>query len=39
MKKEQIMGKIEEGKGKIKEVTGKILGNTELEAKGKPKKT
>ena len=34
MKKEQIQGVIEEGEGKIKEITGKIIGNKELEEKG-----
>ena len=38
MKKEQIQGIIEEGEGKIKEVTGKLIGNKALEEKGKIQK-
>ena len=35
MNKDQAKGHIEEAKGKVKEVTGKIVGNKELELKGK----
>ena len=38
MKKEKIKGLIQEGTGKVKEVTGKVVGNKELEAKGKIQK-
>jgi uncharacterized protein YjbJ (UPF0337 family) len=35
MNKDQIKGRIEEAKGKVKEKTGKAVGNRELEKKGK----
>ncbi len=35
MNKDQTNGRIEEAKGKVKEVAGKIVGNKELEQKGK----
>ena len=34
MNKDQIRGRVEEAKGKIKEVTGKVVGNERLEAEG-----
>jgi len=34
MNKDQMKGRFEETKGKIKEVTGKVLGNKSLESKG-----
>jgi uncharacterized protein YjbJ (UPF0337 family) len=38
MNKDQVKGRVKEAKGKIKEVTGKLLGNENLEAKGKVQK-
>lgn len=35
MNKDQTRGHINEAKGKAKEITGKIVGNKELELKGK----
>ena len=35
--KDQIKGRINEAKGKIKEVAGKLVGNKEMEVKGKLK--
>ncbi|BBH14559.1 CsbD family protein [Chromobacterium haemolyticum] len=32
--KDQIKGRAEEAKGKVKEVIGKAMGNKDLEAKG-----
>ncbi len=34
MNKNQVKGRYEEAKGKVKEVTGKAVGNKELEQKG-----
>lgn len=34
MNKDQIEGRFEEAKGKVKEVTGKVVGNKDLEEKG-----
>jgi uncharacterized protein YjbJ (UPF0337 family) len=34
MNKNQVKGSMEEAKGKIKEVAGKVVGNKELEQKG-----
>jgi uncharacterized protein YjbJ (UPF0337 family) len=34
MNKDQVKGRFEEAKGKIKEVTGQAVGNKSLEAKG-----
>jgi len=39
MNKDQVEGRKKEVVGKIKEVAGKVLGNKEMEAKGKVKKT
>ncbi len=36
--KDQVKGRVTEAKGKIKEVTGKLVGNEKLEAKGKVEK-
>lgn len=36
--KDQVKGRAKEAKGKIKEVTGKLLRNENLEAKGKVQK-
>jgi len=35
MNKDQAKGHVEEVKGKVKEVAGKIVGNDDLELKGK----
>jgi uncharacterized protein YjbJ (UPF0337 family) len=32
--KDQVQGRVDEAKGKVKEVVGKAVGNQELEAKG-----
>ena len=34
MNKAQVAGRVEEAKGKIKEVTGKVVGNEKLQSKG-----
>ena len=39
MNKDQVKGRFEEAKGKIKEVAGKFVGNETLEVKGKIQKT
>ena len=39
MNKDQVKGRLEEAKGKVKEVAGQIVGNKDLEEKGKVKKT
>jgi uncharacterized protein YjbJ (UPF0337 family) len=39
MNKDQIKGRVEEAKGKTKEVAGDVTGNKTLEAKGKVQKT
>lgn len=36
--KDRIRGRVKVAKGKIKEVTGKLLGNRRLQAKGKVQK-
>ncbi|QDF97091.1 general stress protein CsbD [Azoarcus sp. DD4] len=38
MNKDQTQGRIEEAKGKVKEVVGKVVGNEELEQEGKIQK-
>ena len=38
MNKEQVKGRYEEAKGKVKEVAGKAVGNESLEIKGKIQK-
>lgn len=38
MNKEQIKGRYDEAKGKVKEVAGHVVGNDELEVKGKLQK-
>lgn len=35
MNKERIEGSLEQGKGKVKEVAGKVTGDTKLETEGK----
>ena len=39
MNKDQIQGRAEQAKGVVKEVTGKVIGNKELEIEGKIEKT
>ena len=39
MNKDRIEGSVEQGKGKIKEVAGKVTGDTKLEAEGKVDQT
>ena len=38
MNKDQVKGRAEEAKGKLKQVTGKAVGNKELEQKGRIQK-
>ena len=38
MNKDQSSGNIKQAKGQLKEVTGKVLGNKDLEYKGKAEK-
>jgi len=38
MNKDQVKGRVEEAKGKTKEVTGKAVGNKEREQKGRIQK-
>ena len=38
MNKDQVKGRVNEAKGKIKEVAGRLVGNEKLEAKGKAQK-
>ncbi len=35
MNKDQVKGRVEQAKGSIKEATGKVVGNENLEAEGK----
>lgn len=39
MNKDQANGRLEEAKGRVKEVAGKLVGNDELEVKGKIQKS
>ena len=39
MKKDQVKGRVKEAEGMVKEITGKLVVNTELEEKGKLEKT
>jgi uncharacterized protein YjbJ (UPF0337 family) len=34
MNKDQVAGRVEEAKGKLKEVTGKVVGSEKLEGEG-----
>ncbi len=34
MNKDQVKGRVEQAKGAVKETTGKVVGNPDLEAKG-----
>ncbi len=38
MNKDQVKGRVEEAKGKVKQVAGKAVGNRELERKGRLQK-
>lgn len=38
MNKDQAKGRIKQAKGKVKEVAGKLVGNDDLELKGKIQK-
>lgn len=38
MNKNQIKGRIDQAKGKVKQVTGRIFGNKELEQEGRVQK-
>ena len=38
MNKQQVTGRYEEAKGKVKEVAGHVVGNEELEIEGKLQK-
>lgn len=38
MSKDQIKGRVNEAKGKVKEVAGDLVGNDRLKAKGKVQK-
>jgi uncharacterized protein YjbJ (UPF0337 family) len=38
MNKDKVKGKTKEAKGKVREVTGDLVGNEELETKGKIQK-
>ncbi len=35
MNKDQVKGRVEQAKGSVKEVAGKVVGNKNLEAEGK----
>lgn len=37
--KDQVKGRVQEAKGAVKEVAGKLVGNEKLEVKGKVEKT
>jgi len=39
MNKDQVKGRVKEAEGTIKEIAGKLVGNEDLEAKGKVEKT
>jgi len=39
MNKDQVEGRVDQAKGKIKEVTGRVTGNESLEAEGVAEKT
>ena len=39
MNKDQVKGRVEQAKGSVKEVAGKVVGNEKLEAEGKLDKT
>ncbi len=39
MNKDQVKGRVEEAKGAVKETTGKVVGNKDLQAEGTVDKT
>jgi uncharacterized protein YjbJ (UPF0337 family) len=39
MDKDRIQGSVEQAKGKVKEVAGKVTGDAKLEAEGNTQKT
>jgi len=39
MNKDQVKGRAEEAAGKVKEVTGRIIGDKEMEVEGKAQKS
>lgn len=39
MNKDQVKGRVKEAEGTVKEVTGKVVGNRNLEERGKVEKT
>lgn len=39
MNKDQVEGRVDQAKGKVKEVAGRVTGNESLEAKGMAEKT
>ncbi len=39
MNKDQVNGRLDQSKGKVKEVAGRIVGNDKLEAEGKADQT
>ena len=38
LNKDQVEGRVQEGKGKIKEVTGKVIGDKKMEVEGNVQK-
>lgn len=38
MNKDQVAGRVDQAKGKLKEVTGRVVGNESLEAEGAAEK-
>lgn len=38
MNKDQVAGRVDQAKGKLKEVTGRVVGNESLEAQGAAEK-
>lgn len=38
MNQDQVEGRVEEGKGKVKEVTGKVIGDKKMEMEGNVQK-
>ncbi len=38
MNKDQLSGRVDQALGKVKEVTGKVVGNDRLEAEGRAEK-
>ena len=38
MNKDQVTGRVDQARGKVKEVAGKVVGNDRLEAEGRAEK-